>query len=52
MSGITSRPFRPDGEQCCEACVFGRGEHAASCEAYSVDWADLDRVTQTFAESD
>ena len=30
MSEITSRPYRP--EQCCEACVFGRGEHAEWCE--------------------
>jgi hypothetical protein len=28
---ITSMPFRPNPEMCCEACVFGRGEHAEWC---------------------
>lgn len=30
MSEITSRPYHPS--QCCEKCVFGRGEHAEWCE--------------------
>lgn len=25
--------YRPDPEYCCEACVFGRGEHAIWCRA-------------------
>jgi hypothetical protein len=31
MAEITSRPYQPDPETCCEACVFGRGEHAEWC---------------------
>jgi hypothetical protein len=31
MSDLTSRPFRPSPEKCCEACVFGKGEHADWC---------------------
>lgn len=31
MAEIQSRPFKPDAEMCCEACVFGRGEHAEFC---------------------
>ena len=31
MADITSRPYQPDSGKCCEACVFGRGEHAAWC---------------------
>jgi hypothetical protein len=31
MSEIISRPYHP--AQCCEACVFGRGEHADWCRA-------------------
>ena len=30
--GNHSNPYRP-GPLCCEKCVFGRGEHAAWCEA-------------------
>lgn len=30
--GLTSRPYHPDPAKCCEACAFGRGEHAAWCE--------------------
>ena len=29
--GNKSNPYRP-GPLCCEACCFGRGEHAAWCE--------------------
>ena len=29
MSDLTSRPYNPDPERCCEACIFGRGAHAA-----------------------
>ncbi len=31
MSDIRSMPYRPDKDHCCEACVFGRGEHAEWC---------------------
>lgn len=32
---LMSRPYRPNPNLCCEACVFGRGEHAegAGCRA-------------------
>jgi hypothetical protein len=32
MAELVSRPYNPDPEYCCEACVFGRGEHAEWCE--------------------
>jgi hypothetical protein len=28
---LQSRPYQPDPKQCCEACVFGRGQHAEWC---------------------
>jgi hypothetical protein len=28
---ITSRPYRPSGEMCCNGCVFGRGGHLPTC---------------------
>lgn len=31
MADIQSRPYNP--AQCCELCVFGRGEHAKWCVA-------------------
>lgn len=31
--GNRSNPYRPSAAQCCEACVFGRGEHADWCLA-------------------
>ena len=30
--GPRSNPYHPNAEMCCEACVFGRGEHARWCE--------------------
>jgi len=36
MSDFTSRVYRPDPEQCCEACVFGRGVHAEWCPGWVV----------------
>ena len=33
MEGIVSRLFQPDPKLCCEACAFGKGEHADFCEA-------------------
>lgn len=32
--GNRSNPYRPDPAQCCEACVFGSGEHAEHCKGY------------------
>ena len=37
---IVSRPYSP-GEKCCEACVFGSGEHALWCEESGL-WAKVD----------
>ncbi len=31
MTDLTSRRYNPSPEHCCEACVFGRGEHADWC---------------------
>jgi hypothetical protein len=31
MSDLMSRPYKPDPARCCEACAFGRGEHAEWC---------------------
>jgi hypothetical protein len=31
MTDLNSRPFHPDPEKCCEACVFGTGLHAPWC---------------------
>ena len=28
---IVSFPYHPDPAKCCEACAFGRGEHAPWC---------------------
>ncbi len=36
MTDLNSRPFRPDPQQCCEACVFGKGEHSEFCERVPV----------------
>lgn len=30
--GNRSNPYRPDPAQCCEACVFGKGQHAFWCK--------------------
>jgi hypothetical protein len=32
--GPRSNPYHPDPEKCCEACVFGSGEHARWCALY------------------
>ena len=31
MADLMSRPYQPNPDYCCEACVFGRGEHAEWC---------------------
>jgi hypothetical protein len=30
-SDLVSRVYRPDPAKCCEACAFGRGNHAPWC---------------------
>lgn len=30
--GNRSNPYKPNPEMCCEACIFGSGEHAPWCE--------------------
>lgn len=32
MSDIVSKPYQPNPDVCCEACVFKRGAHAAWCK--------------------
>jgi len=32
MSEIVSRVYQPNAAMCCEACVFGSGEHAEWCD--------------------
>jgi hypothetical protein len=34
--GNHSNPYRPDAAKCCEACVFGRGEHETWCDQAKV----------------
>jgi len=29
--GNCSNPYHPDPAKCCEACIFGTGEHADWC---------------------
>ncbi len=31
--GNRSNPYHPNPEKCCEACIFGSGEHAPFCPA-------------------
>ncbi len=31
MADLQSRPYKPNPQLCCEACAFGRGEHAEWC---------------------
>ncbi len=31
MTELRSRPYQPNPAKCCEACCFGRGEHAQWC---------------------
>jgi hypothetical protein len=35
--GNRSNPYHPDPAHCCEACVFGTGEHAAFCSQSVAD---------------
>jgi hypothetical protein len=49
MRELTSRPYRPDPEKCCEACAFGRGPHAAWC--YSEEGYTDDTVAEGIADA-
>jgi hypothetical protein len=40
MEDIQSRPYKPDPEKCCEACVFGTGLHAPWCEYDGDFWLE------------
>lgn len=44
--GPRSNPYRPSPDACCEACVFGRGEHAEWCWPCLGCGARLDLWTQ------
>lgn len=33
MPDLCSRPYKPDPKMACEACVWGRGDHAEWCDA-------------------
>lgn len=45
MAEIHSRPyFDFDSEVCCEACVFGTGQHAACCEVRRTAQSQLDTL--------
>jgi len=48
MSEVTSRPYKPDAEMCCEACVFGRGQHSPACSLI-VEVIDIWGQKHTFA---
>jgi hypothetical protein len=43
MAEITSLPYRPDPELCCDACVFGTKKHAEWCPKVSVFCPDCRR---------
>lgn len=34
--GNRSNPYKPNPQQCCEACVFGTGKHAEWCQSPGV----------------
>ncbi len=38
---LMSRVYQPDPTRCCEACVFGRGDHARWC---SQNWTPEDWI--------
>jgi len=39
MTDLNSRPYNPSPEKCCEACIFGTGEHAEWCKVPA--WAKV-----------
>jgi hypothetical protein len=44
--GPRSNPYHPDPEKCCEACVFGSGQHAVWCPARSHSGESAERRRQ------
>lgn len=44
MSELNSLPYRPTTAKCCDACVFGRGQHAIWCSVV------LDRLSIRHAD--
>ena len=42
MAEIQSKPYQPNPDLCCEACVFKRGQHATWCAV--LDPHELDRL--------
>jgi len=49
MSHIQSRPNNPNPAMCCEACVYGRGEHADWCidKMQNQMWREMDAAMET-----
>lgn len=50
MTDLNSRPYNPDPAKCCEACIFGRGEHADFCARGQFTLAE-DRAIQEILAS-
>jgi len=50
MDEIVSRVYQPAADQCCQACVFGSGDHAEFCTALEQYWMKL--VRRFYSESD
>lgn len=46
MPDLTSRPYKPDPEKCCERCAFGRGNHAIWCAETQLN----DKIRQSEAD--
>lgn len=44
MADLQSRPYKPNPQLCCEACAFGRGEHAEWC------WVCIDHELHRLAD--
>jgi hypothetical protein len=37
MNDLQSKPYRPDAQQCCEACAFGAPRHARWCPVQRIN---------------
>ncbi len=50
--GNRSNPYKPNPEKCCEACIFGSGEHVDWCERSPLTPAQREWLAggSTFAE--
>lgn len=50
MTDLNSRPYKPDPAKCCEACIFGRGEHSGFCpSAEGLELADEQTIAEILA---